>query len=127
MDCRFPLMVVATAERIAPGEGLAAAEALLNSDPARAVEGVEPFRQWMQDLQDRTIAEMDGVHFDIPEPVKRIEALISPPGGALAMYYTPPSEDFSRPGRAPGLHGGDLNLTRNGPKGCTFRFSIPMP
>ena len=25
------------------------------------------------------------------------------------------------------LHGGDLNLTRNGPKGCTFRFSIPMP
>lgn len=48
---------------------------------------------------DRTIAELDGAHFDIPEPVKRAEAMIAPPGGAAAMYYTPPAEDFSRPGR----------------------------
>ncbi len=48
---------------------------------------------------DRTIAELDGVHFDIPEPVKTVEAMIAPPGGAAAMYYTPPAEDFSRPGR----------------------------
>jgi uncharacterized protein (DUF885 family) len=88
-----------TAERIVPGEGLAAAEKLLNNDPARAIEGVEPFRQWMQDLQETTIAEMNGTHFDIPERVQRIEAMIAPPGGALAMYYTGPSEDFSRPGR----------------------------
>jgi hypothetical protein len=39
------------------------------------------------------------VHFDIPEPVRRVEAMIAPPGGAAAMYYTGPSEDFSRPGR----------------------------
>ena len=38
----------------------------------------------MQELQQRTIEEFDGVHFDIPEPVKRIETLIAPPGGALA-------------------------------------------
>ena len=25
--------------------------------------------------------------------------MIAPPGGAAAMYYTGPSEDFSRPGR----------------------------
>ena len=67
--------------------------------PGRAIDGVESSAQWMQDLQDRTIAEMDGVHFDIPAPVKRVEAMIAPPGGALAMYYTGPSEDFSRPGR----------------------------
>ena len=48
---------------------------------------------------DRTVAELDDVHFDIPEPVQRVEAMIAPPGGAAAMYYTPPSEDFSRPGR----------------------------
>ena len=48
---------------------------------------------------DRTIAELDGVHFDIPDPVKRVEAMIAEPGGAAAMYYTGPSEDFSRPGR----------------------------
>ena len=88
-----------TAERIAPGEGLAAARELLDTDPSRAIEGEDAFARWMQDLQDRTIAELDGAHFDIADPVRKIEALIAPPGGALAMYYTPPSEDFSRPGR----------------------------
>ena len=34
-----------------------------------------------------------------PSPVQRVEAMIAPPGGAAAMYYTGPSEDFSRPGR----------------------------
>jgi uncharacterized protein (DUF885 family) len=53
----------------------------------------------LQDLMDRTIDELDGVHFDIPGPVRRVEAMIAPPGGAAAMYYTGPSEDFSRPGR----------------------------
>ena len=71
----------------------------LESDPNRAIEGVDTFRHWLQDLMDRTIAELDGTHFDIPEPVKRVEAMIAPPGGAAAMYYTGPSEDFSRPGR----------------------------
>ena len=88
-----------TAERIAPGAGVEAAKELLDNDPGGAIEGVEEFRRWMQELQDSTVAAMDGVHFDIPERVKRIEALIAPPGGALAMYYTGPSEDFSRPGR----------------------------
>src|SRR2546430_1404268 len=30
---------------------------------------------------------------------RRVEAMIAPPGGAAAMYYSGPSEDFSRPGR----------------------------
>ena len=88
-----------TAERIAPGLGTESAAELLDTDPARAIEGEEPFRRWMQELQESTISDLDGAHFDIAEPVRRIEALIAPPGGALAMYYTPPSEDFSRPGR----------------------------
>lgn len=88
-----------TARRIVPDGDLAAAVQILESDPARAVDGVEAFRRWMQDLQDRTMADLDGRHFDIPPPVRRIEALIAPPGGALAMYYTGPSEDFARPGR----------------------------
>ena len=87
------------AERIAPGEGVEAAKHMLATDPARAIEGVEAFRQWMQDLQDRTIADLNGAHFEIPEPLRRLEVMIAPPGGALAMYYTEPSEDFSRPGR----------------------------
>ena len=88
-----------TAEKIAPGKSVEEVIRILDTDPDRSIEGVDEFRQWMQDLQDRTIAELNGVHFDIADPVKKIEAMIAPPGGALAMYYTHPSEDFSRPGR----------------------------
>jgi uncharacterized protein (DUF885 family) len=87
------------AEQIQPGEPLPAVVHLLETDPARSIEGVDAFRDWLQELMDRTIAELDGTHFDIPEPVKRVEAMIAPPGGAAAMYYTRPSEDFKRPGR----------------------------
>jgi uncharacterized protein (DUF885 family) len=87
------------ANLIQPGASVDEAIALLKSDPARSIEGEDAFRAWNQDLIDRTISEMDGTHFDIAEPLHRCEAMIAPPGGAAAMYYTPPSEDFSRPGR----------------------------
>jgi uncharacterized protein (DUF885 family) len=87
------------AERILPGEGVDAVIEHLDTSPARAIEGEDALRAWLQDLMDRTVAELDGTHFDIPEPVKQVEAMIAPPGGAAAMYYTPPAEDFSRPGR----------------------------
>jgi uncharacterized protein (DUF885 family) len=88
-----------TCARILPGASIEETKAYLESDPKRAIEGVGEFREWMQALQERTIDELDGVHFAIPGPVRKIEAMIAPPGGAAAMYYTGPSEDFSRPGR----------------------------
>jgi uncharacterized protein (DUF885 family) len=86
------------AEGLVPGGGIDAAAAALDADPARSVEGKERFRDWMQELADRTIAEVADVHFDIPEPIRRIECRIAPTtdGG---IYYTGPSEDFTRPGR----------------------------
>ncbi len=86
-------------ERILPGEPIPAVIEHLEHDPTRAIDGVDAFRAWLQDLLDRTVDELDGVHFDIPGPVRRVEAMIAPPGGAAAMYYTGPSEDLSRPGR----------------------------
>ncbi len=88
-----------TAEQIKPGASVAEAVDLLETDPERSIEGEEAFKQWMQDLQDATIEDFDGKHFDLDPRVREIEAMIAPPGGALAMYYTGPSEDFSRPGR----------------------------
>jgi len=88
-----------TAELIKLGASVGEAVEILETDPQKMIKGEDEFRQWMQDLQDKTIEEMDGTHFDISEPVRTIETLIAPPGGALAMYYTGPSEDFSRPGR----------------------------
>lgn len=114
-----------TAERILPGGGVDAAKQLLETDPARAIEGVDAFREWMQDLQDRTVAELNGTHFDIPERVKRIEAMIAPPGGALAMYYTSPSEDFSRPGRTWYPTGGKTRFPLWGEPSIAYHEGVP--
>ena len=115
----------ATARKIAPGQGVEAAKELLETDPARAIEGEAEFTVWMQELQDRTIAELDGTHFDIADPVKKIEALIAPPGGALAMYYTPPSEDFSRPGRTWYPTGGKTRFPLWGEVSIAYHEGVP--
>jgi uncharacterized protein (DUF885 family) len=64
-----------------------------------AVEGVEEVRARLQAMMDDAIAALDGTHFDLAEPIRRVEAMIAPPGSAAAPYYTRPAQDFSRPGR----------------------------
>ena len=83
---------------IRPGATREEAVAILDGDPARRIEGRENFRAWMQELAERTISELNGKHFDIPGPARRIEALIAPVNDG-GIYYTAPSEDWSRPGR----------------------------
>jgi uncharacterized protein (DUF885 family) len=65
----------------------------------RHIEGVDEVRDWLQGLMDTAIEQLDGTHFELAERVRRVESRIAPPGGVAAPYYTPPSEDFSRPGR----------------------------
>jgi uncharacterized protein (DUF885 family) len=86
------------ADKIVPGGSVDEAVDALDADPARNIEGKEPFREWMQALADQAIADLHGTHFDIPEPVRRIECCIAPTSDG-AIYYTGPSEDFTRPGR----------------------------
>ncbi|WP_299960437.1 DUF885 domain-containing protein [uncultured Modestobacter sp.] len=88
----------AVAEQIAPGQGIAGAVAALDADPARQVRGRDALQAWLQATADRAIADLDGVHFDVPGPVKRIEGRLTPTSGE-GVYYTGPTEDFSRPGR----------------------------
>ena len=95
---RLSDLMDATAERILPGADVDAAVAHLDADPTRVVHGREAFREWMQDLADRTIAAMADVHFDIPAPIRRIECMLAPTNDG-GIYYTGPSEDFERPGR----------------------------
>ena len=83
---------------VRPGATVEEALAILDEDPARRVEGRENFRAWMQELAERTISELHGTHFDIPQPAHRIEAAIAPTNDG-GIYYTEPSEDWSRPGR----------------------------
>ena len=86
------------ASQIASSASVADAVAALDADPQRNIKGKENFRAWMQELAEKTIAELADVHFDIPEPVRRIECRIAPTSDG-GIYYTGPSEDFTRPGR----------------------------
>ena len=87
------------AQRIAgPGASVEDAVAALDADPARTLHGTDALRSWMQETSDAAITALNGTHFDIPAPVLDLECMIAPTqtGG---IYYTPPSDDFSRPGR----------------------------
>jgi len=88
----------AVADKIQPGASIEEAVAALEADAERKISGKDAFRQWMQALADRAIADLHGTHFDIPESVRRIEACIAPTSDG-GIYYTGPSEDFARPGR----------------------------
>ncbi len=81
-----------------PGATVAEAVALLDADPGRQLHGTRALQAWMQDTADTAIAALDGVHVDIPAPVRTLEACIAPTHSG-GIYYTPPSDDFSRPGR----------------------------
>lgn len=88
----------AIANEILPGSTVEEAVAHLESDPARKLVGTEALQRWMQETSDRAVAELAASHFDIPEAIRTIECMIAPTqeGG---IYYTGPTDDFSRPGR----------------------------
>ena len=86
------------AEQIRPGASIQEAKALLDADPARQLHGTDALQSWMQRLSDQAVNELKGTHFDIPTPMDTLECRIAPTqdGG---VYYTGPSDDFTRPGR----------------------------
>jgi uncharacterized protein (DUF885 family) len=86
-----------TAQRVVPGGSVDDAVKALDLDPARDCGSREAYEAWMQEKADTILASFDGVHFDIAEPIRTIACKVAPinDGGA---WYTPPSEDFSRPG-----------------------------
>ncbi len=95
---RIETEMSSTAGKIVPGGNVAEAVKALDADPERRIFGRDALRDWMQGIADATIAELNGTHFDIPEPARTIECMIAPTedGG---IYYTGPNEDWSRPGR----------------------------
>ncbi|PWH04999.1 DUF885 domain-containing protein [Brachybacterium endophyticum] len=80
------------------GSSIEAARASLDADPARILHGTDALQEWMQGLSDTALRELAGSHFEIPEPLRRLECRIARTGSG-GIYYTGPSEDFTRPGR----------------------------
>lgn len=97
--------MVEVARRVAPdapsgdtAATIAAGIAALDADGSRTIEGGEAFRDWMQEVSDRALADLAGTHFDIAEPLRTLRCRIAPSSSGV-VYYTGPSDDFSRPGQ----------------------------
>lgn len=88
----------ALAQEILPGATVEEAVAFLENDPSRKLHGTEALQRWMQETSDQAVAELGATHFDIPEPMRRLECMIAPTNEG-GIYYTGPTDDFSRPGR----------------------------
>jgi uncharacterized protein (DUF885 family) len=89
--------LAAEASRVRPGASVAEAAEIL--DGTEFVEGEDDYQAWLQDRHDEAVERLNGVVFDIPGPLRRIEAVLAFGSASGAAYYTSPSEDFSRPGR----------------------------
>ncbi len=71
---------------------------LLKSDPDRAATDIDAYVEFMQARQVAALEALNNTHFDVDERYATVEVKVASPGGSLAPYYVPPSEDFSRPG-----------------------------
>ena len=86
------------ANEIKAGATVEEAIKVLDEDPKRKLRGTDELQRWMQKLSDAAIEKLSGTHFDIAPELKNLERMIAPTqhGG---IYYTSPTDDFSRPGR----------------------------
>ncbi len=87
-----------SAELYGPGVLVREAMDRLNNDPARQIHGKEALKEWMQSTSDAAVRALQGTHFEIPAELEKLECMIAP-SGTGAIYYTGPTEDFSRGGR----------------------------
>jgi uncharacterized protein (DUF885 family) len=89
---------VDVAARIDADAGLDGVVERLQTDPAYAAPSQEAFRELMQERQERALASLSGVHFDVPDEIREVSVSLVAPGAPLAAWYMAPSEDFSRIG-----------------------------
>ena len=81
-----------------PGASVREAIAVLDADPGRRLHGTDALQEWMTRVTEEAITALDGVHFDISGELRRLECRIAPTNTG-GIYYTAPSDDWSRPGR----------------------------
>jgi len=94
---RIEAEMVAETDRVKPGASIAEAESFL--DQTQFVDGTDAYLGWLQDQHDQAIERLNGAQFDIAEPLLTIQAVLAKGSTSGAAYYTPPSEDMTRPGR----------------------------
>lgn len=102
---RIGAELAAEAQRVRPGASVEEATTILNE--TQYVDGVDAYRGWLQERHDQAVEQLHGTHFDIAEPLRRVDVTLALGSTSGAAYYTSPSEDLSRPGRTWWPVGGD--------------------
>ena len=93
---RIETEMAAEAARIEPGAGVDAAAKIL--DQTQSVTGADAYLAWLTGHLDRALGQLDGV-FDLTGPLRTVDVALVASATSGAPYYTPPSEDLTRPGR----------------------------
>ena len=88
----------AIAREIKPGASVLEAIDFLDNDASLKLHGTKALQEWMQQTSDRAVEELGRTHFDIPAEIRTLECMIAPTQSG-GIYYTPPTDDFSRAGR----------------------------
>ena len=88
----------AIAREITPGATVLEAIEFLEGDASLKLHGTKALQEWMQQTSDRAVEELGRTHFDIPAEIRTLECMIAPTQSG-GIYYTPPTDDFSRAGR----------------------------
>ena len=94
---RIETEMAAEAAAIAPGGGVDEATRILNE--TAYVEDADAYLRWLRDWHAWAIQAMDGTHIDLDPRLHALDVTLVHDPTAGAPYYTPPAEDFSRPGR----------------------------
>src|SRR5580704_980902 len=94
---RIEAEMAAEAGRVRHGASVDEATAIL--DESAYVDGEDAYLDWLKERHARAVAALDGVHFDIAPPLRAIDVVLARSSSSGAAYYTPPTEDLSRPGR----------------------------
>ena len=94
---RIDAEMTTEANAVRRGASVPEATAILNE--SAYVTGEDAYLAWLQDRHDWAIEQLDGLHFDIPAPLRTIEVVLARGSTSGAAYYTGPSEDLTRPGR----------------------------
>jgi uncharacterized protein (DUF885 family) len=94
---RIEAEMVAEAGRVRHGASVDEATAIL--DGSAYVDGGDAYLDWLRERHARAVEALDGVHFDIAPPLRIIDVVLARSSTSGAAYYTPPTEDLSRPGR----------------------------
>jgi uncharacterized protein (DUF885 family) len=93
---RIEAELAAEAGRTRPGASVEEATELL--DQTQYVDGADAYLGWLQERHDWAIDTLGG-QFDIPPALRTVEVRLATGSTAGSPYYTPLSEDLTRPGR----------------------------